>query len=964
MARETSIDVVGQGKRRGKKKAAHVSPNSDGTVDSTNAGVSQADSVVRPTQLKPERKVPKKPTSVAGRVKKHGMKRRDKVTEGKHNDDTRGCAGSEDDGDADEECPGMLLTDFMERPGLTAASVLPKSKKRIKSSAKANAIDKPFTVDETRSRKAPSHPHDGDLSGDDPFGNDTKDSGDEVAQNRLLSAVMRLDESQESSRVLSERLRPVAPAESEFHAGAVDEELTVEDLLEPLSTGASGLNEARRQLQNLAQTAPLPEPVSDVKRSREERVVQYASTSRDVSKWIPQVQRIRRADQVVLGDQDKDDNLVKSTQGIVGTFKPVDDFEQELNEIVAASGTGEDDMKGARALPMNDKIRDVQQTCQVRKLKALMLREQQASKRVGKIKSKTYRRIHRKAEVRDREALLERLEIDNPELAKALKQEYEKKHAEMRMMRQRNARKKWASAMQRFAKGDKEAQKEISKQATVKRDEQKALRRAVQGKTVDQSSDSEAVDLSGSDSDGDGEEGIRKQTISKAKKLAIGELRGLEEGGDLPTTGIMGMGFMRDAIKRKREAATQEAKQVLQELEGLDRKLDDHRALDSGDEADSDANAEKRDREKNIDVARTASAVAKSDDAKTRTFTAEELEEAHKQVDAILERDDMATECSVSGPLTVHGVPAVREGTGQVRSRSVASAEVAETETASSSQKKTSPSSKLVARNPWLQETSNTARMEAASSGQGTSTKRHHAPKEKAGKRRKANLLHGLEPSSVIAESVDNDGGDEQARDHSDPSGQVAASAEEVLSVLQEECEEAREQRDLVRTAFVQGTQEEDFVTDVKEEKREKDEKNAQPDKLPGWGCWTDKDSKKPKKRRGEGKGKPTQENKREVSRVQFHEGLQAASGKYFVDKVPFPFQNPDQYNQEMRMPSGPEWNTFDTHLQRIKPKVCLRAGSVVPPLQYVRHLAPENRDGVMKAWAAGRAPKRLKARF
>jgi hypothetical protein len=88
------------------------------------------------------------------------------------------------------------------------------------------------------------------------------------------------------------------------------------------------------------------------------------------------------------------------------------------------------------------------------------------------------------------------------------------------------------------------------------------------------------------------------------------------------------------------------------------------------------------------------------------------------------------------------------------------------------------------------------------------------------------------------------------------------------------------------------------------------------------------------------------------------------SSGKYFVDKVPFPFQNPDQYDQEMRMPSGPEWNTMNTHLHRIKPKVCIKAGAIVPPLQYVKHLPPEQRDTAIDAWSAAKQPKRLKARF
>eukprot|EP00434_Breviolum_minutum_P026165 symbB.v1.2.023132.t1/scaffold2095.1/size89733/7 len=121
----------------------------------------------------------------------------------------------------------------------------------------------------------------------------------------------------------------------------------------------------------------------------------------------------------------------------------MDDFEKELEEITQAAGetvvthfsreihidpavlpgASEMDLKGAKVLPVNPNLRDAQQIRQVAKLKALMMREQQTKRRVNKIKSKTYRRIHRKSELRDREVMLERLELENPELAKQLKQD-------------------------------------------------------------------------------------------------------------------------------------------------------------------------------------------------------------------------------------------------------------------------------------------------------------------------------------------------------------------------------------------------------------------------------------------------------------------------------------------------------------------------------------------------------------
>ncbi|CAL1148771.1 unnamed protein product [Cladocopium goreaui] len=119
--------------------------------------------------------------------------------------------------------------------------------------------------------------------------------------------------------------------------------------------------------------------------------------------------------QVVLEPQK---SIRDSTKEMVSTFDAMDDFEKELQEITQSVGASEEDLKGAKVLPVNPQMREEQQIRQVAKLKALMMREQQTKRRVNKIKSKTYRRIHRKAELRDREAMLQRLEVENPELAR------------------------------------------------------------------------------------------------------------------------------------------------------------------------------------------------------------------------------------------------------------------------------------------------------------------------------------------------------------------------------------------------------------------------------------------------------------------------------------------------------------------------------------------------------------------
>jgi U3 small nucleolar RNA-associated protein 14 len=538
---------------------------------------------------------------------------------------------------------------------------------------------------------------------------------------------------------------------------------------------------------------------------------------------------MRRSDQLVL--QEDEAAAPSTTQSIVSTFRAEDDFEKELNEAMVAAGTTEKDMIGAKSLPVNENIRDERQIRQVAKLKALMLREQQASKRVKKIKSKAYRRIHRKSETKDREALLERLGRENPELAKALKQEFEKKHAQLRMLRKRNARRKWATTMQRFAKGDDAARQEISKQAQIKRDEEMALRRAVRGQNPDQSEDSEAADLSGSDSDDDAATGVRKQTINRAKKLTVNELKNLKKSGDdgdLPTTGILGLGFMRDAIKRKREAAKAEAEGVLKELEGLDAGID----------ADLDA-AAKSDEDAAPDTTESLGAARKDTQ---KIFTAEELAQASKEVDAILDRDDNATECTVSGPLTIRGVKGTAvpaPATSSIAVKADPSNSLSPGPGHERAAKASEPTKPVW--NPWLEAMPEDFTVDSTTAAGDVDNTASKSKKSKKASKTKAKKAAGASKGQHI--------------DADDMGEDAAATAEEVLSALNADSQAALEQRDLVRTVFVQGAQEEDFDDALDAEEREKLEAAKKPEML-GWGSWTGEGVKEHKKGKGSSKGK------------------------------------------------------------------------------------------------------------
>lgn len=884
---------------------------------------------------------------------------------------------------SEELNPGMLLADLVtKKEGKTAA---PKKKKK---SNKKASVGSNGPVDGKPARD------ENDAVADDEDGLLPYDADEDEAAaagsggDRLVAAIQGLgtgDGEDRSLKAILAKRRSLAKdgPESEFNAGGLAEEVTVEDLLATVSEDA-GFSQVRKQLKGLAKKDKLPEPTYEAKKNREERAAQYETTRKEQGKWLPQIKRSRESDQVVLGDE-KTDSAPRKISALIDTIKPADDFEKELMDITRAAGATEKDLKREAVLPVNSKLRDETSKRQVARLKAMMFREQQARKRVNRIKSKTYRRIHRKAESKEKEALMARLNVENPELAKDLKEEYEKSRAQQRLLRQRNARRKWTQAMIRYAKNDKGAQREITKQAQGAHNEQMSLRRAIKGQDPDQS-DSDAVDLSGSEGEGDNttaKGGIARETIGKARNLTVKEIKSLEQTeGELPTTGILGMNFMRDAIKRKREDAKQDAKHVLQELQDMDDKLDDIDEQDSDEEGGGKAHGK---------------AGKKGDEApgsQVREFTAEELAVARKEVDQMEERGE-GMEVSVSGPLTVRGVaatselpdlasgeaggssssrPARRRQSGAARGKSAAAGTTkaaVQAATASGPEVAAVTSSPLVDPNPWMDATFGLDAGQGAPGGGGSGEGAKAVDNDGTGgadaaaekKKRKQKRKH---------ESADQPDGKALAdREAGHREREAVEEITDMLSPLNADSQIAREQRDLVRTAFIEGTHLEDFDAEQDDlASKNQEAADLASGKLAGWGSWTGAciAPRRPKgvgkgKGKDKGKGKGDAADQKRQPRVQFAEGTTEAS-KYFVGKVPYGFQNHAQYDQQLNMPIGQEWNTLPVHLKNIKPKMFVKTGAIVPPLQHVKHLPPEQRGMAINHWGAAKAPKRLKSRM
>jgi U3 small nucleolar RNA-associated protein 14 len=190
----------------------------------------------------------------------------------------------------------------------------------------------------------------------------------------------------------------------------------------------------------------------------------------------------------------------------------------------------------------------------------------------------------------------------------------------------------------------------------------------------------------------------------------------------------------------------------------------------------------------------------------------------------------------------------------------------------------------------------------------------------------------------------------------------------EILKNFQDDVDE--EQRELIRTLFVQ--------SEERQENAEDKLANNAPvsESLPGWGRWVGAGATKRSRRGGKahkdqsavvGKKPATPvatgkavTTKTRVSRVKVMNVAPPAEVK-----VPHNFKDADEYRKFRAMDTtAPELLSVSAHARVVAPRVNLRLGAVVPPLQSGKQLTVGQRDILIDAWNNKRRPTRTKAKF
>lgn len=305
----------------------------------------------------------------------------------------------------------------------------------------------------------------------------------------------------------------------------------------------------------------LAPPLVKRQQDRLDRSAAYEESKKELSKWIETVKRNRRADHLSFPLEDPATAAALSgTQlGPTSQSQPMTSLESTIQEIMMESGILSKDHLSQENHEqayeeMHEKrmpLEEVQaRRAELRRARDLMFREEIRARRIKKIKSKAYRRVHRKerdkANLESRSLLTAQGLIDSEEE----REKNDRRRAEERMGA-RHRESKWARSVKATGRAawDDDARHGVTDLA--RRDEE--LRRRIEGKAV---AGSDVSESESSDSDAFSETDNEKEGLqTKLNDIDHDE-------SDTPESRLGAMAFMKRAEAVRKAANDEEIRSL------------------------------------------------------------------------------------------------------------------------------------------------------------------------------------------------------------------------------------------------------------------------------------------------------------------------------------------------------------------------------------------------------------------
>lgn len=843
----------------------------------------------------------------------------------------------------------------------------------------------------------------------------SKDPSKLASLQDLVSNMNPQSSSAEQDRGPIDALQTAAPSEYGINP---TRKLTIADIMpsvtdpqlrKSLTVLAGTDSKSSKKRNGIAQKLDVPLPKRQ--QDRLDRAAAYDKSKETLSRWIDTVKHNRRAEHLSFPIQYPDTTAPEGLRTLLPNTqtKPVSQLETTIQTLLHESGLGptpggqseEDAIRAFEELKANNMpLAEVQaRRAELRRARDLLFREEIRARRIKKIKSRSYRKVHRKERERvsqfERDALAAADGEDGGGESEAERERElnDRRRAEERMgARHRESR--WAKGVKGSgrAKWDVDARDGVTEMA--RRDEE--LRRRIEGKSVDdQDGINSDLDSDASLSD-DGNDKTSGQDHNRISRKLDNLVQDPDTNG--PGTALANLAFMKRADAARKSRNDEAVAEMRRDLAG--------HALSEGEDEDENEDGEEEEGDEEEAVGRRsygplkqASKQASSKKAVQESRPRNEFEErespgaaADNGDDGENEEDEFRgldgdddTEIVVNGGEVAragsrdqhhHHQRSQRNGVSntftpkpqKMGQRRVDFADDEEEE------EKRETGDSAIAGNPWLAGAKKLSNKHSNSNNAGaiisnsvtadiTSTGETEKTTRPSG-RQEADAKPAAKPSetstsspqangissSIVTTTITNpapvseekEANDSDNDDNSEPDTTPlernqslinrafatdavlpAFTAEKAALALSEAADAAAASADPFSTTKT-GAQ-------------------------PGWGSWTGAGLSKRDRRIAANKATNTastgpqqgqqQKNRRQdlnQTRVIRSERAahKTAPAKYRASALPHPFETRAQYERSLRLPVGPEWSTKRVFQDLTKPRVLVKRGVVVRPLE------------------------------
>lgn len=518
-------------------------------------------------------------SSSKGRTKKKGKAKEMDLDESE---------GDDGDDESEEDGEGFIdLSEVFDRADTPSDDDQKTRRKKTEPGSKKRAAPADSESDDDGSTTSSGNDNDNDNESDsDSFTNFSEEDTTPEDPTKLAALHALIASLPSSTKPAAKRVRLDDPNEgktpNEYNLSLTSnsQKLTVNDLLPSISD-----SRLKRSLKVLADPSPantkqsgvqgkLSAPLAKRQQDRLDRTEAYKKTTETLGRWVDTVKANREAEHLHFPLANAPNAPIKALARLssmsASNSTPLTALEETISGILKDSNMqDEEQLAEFESLKTNKlSVEEVQKrVAELRLTRELLYREELKAKRIKKIKSKAYHRVHKKERLRQEEAIKEALVLERGGVSDGEEtMERERKRAEERMTL-RHKQSKWAKGMKESGRTVWDEEAADGAVDMARRAEE--LTKRIRGKDVK----GEESEFEGSNSSEEEDEFDEEGVVMKERLLRdiekMGAPVGVVEGGSKRLGGrLMEMKFMQNAEaarKKENDAALEEFRKSLED---------------------------------------------------------------------------------------------------------------------------------------------------------------------------------------------------------------------------------------------------------------------------------------------------------------------------------------------------------------------------------------------------------------